>query len=58
MSEREAEDLIRKFIEHKMMWHSSDNFADGYIINQAINILGQKKVDEITQEIRKIWNDG
>jgi hypothetical protein len=57
MSEQEAEELIKKFIEYKMMWHKEDGFADRYLIHQAINILGKTKVDELTLEITKIWNE-
>lgn len=57
MSEKEAEEIIRKFIEHKMMWHSEEGFTDRYKLNQAINILGQSKVDEITTELRRVWNE-
>lgn len=57
MSEKEAEEIIRKFIEYKMMWYSEEGFTDRYRLNQAINILGQSKVDEITIELRKVWNE-
>ncbi len=57
MSESEAEKLIRRFVEHKMMWHSEEGFEDRYAINQALNILGEDKVKKITAEVRELWND-
>jgi len=39
MNEQEAEELIKKFLEYKMMWHKEDGFVDSYILKQAMNIL-------------------
>jgi hypothetical protein len=57
MSEKEAEEVLRKFLEYKMMWHSQDNYANKYDVHHAMNVLGPKKVDEITKEFHKIWNE-
>jgi len=57
MNEQEAEELIKKFLEYKMMWHKEDGFVDSYILKQAMNILGQDKVTELTLQAHKIWND-
>jgi hypothetical protein len=57
MSKEEAEDLVRRFLEHKMMWHSADGFVNSYAVHQAINILGPDKVEQITKEFHKIWNE-
>lgn len=57
MSEKEAEELIRKFLEYKMMWHTEEGFGDRYLLHVALNILGKDKVDKLTTEISKIWNE-
>lgn len=57
MSEKEAEEIIRKFLEYKMMWHTEEGFGDRYALHAAINVLGKDKVDKITTEIHKIWNE-
>jgi hypothetical protein len=57
MSKEEAEELFRKFLEYKMMWHKEDGFTSSYLLHQAINILGKDKVDELTLEIRRIWSE-
>jgi hypothetical protein len=57
MSKEEAEDIVRKFLEHKMMWHSSEGFLNTYTVHQAMNVLGQDKVDQIRKEFHKVWNE-
>lgn len=56
MSESEAEKLIERFIEHKMMWHREDNFTNIYLVYQARNIVGEKKYQEIQQRLHNLWN--
>ena len=57
MSEKEAEELIVKFLEYKMMWHKEEGFAPSYILKQAMDILGKDKVDELTLKAHKLWNE-
>jgi len=57
MSEKEAEQLYRRYLEHKMMWHREDNFADLHVVPVAVHVLGLKKLDEIYQELHKLWNE-
>jgi hypothetical protein len=57
MSEKEAEQLYRRYLEHKMMWHKEDGFADLHTVPIAVHVLGLKKLDEIYQELHKLWNE-
>lgn len=57
MSEKEAEELYRRYLEHKMMWHKEDGFADLYQIPVVVGILGLDRVGEISDELHKLWNE-
>jgi hypothetical protein len=57
MSEKEAEQLYRRYLEHKMIWHREDGFPDLYAVPSAVHVLGLDKVDEIGKEIHKLWNE-
>jgi hypothetical protein len=57
MSREDAEKLIKRFLEHKMLWFTDDGFADKYLIHQAMNIIGPEEVDKISKELKKEWDE-
>lgn len=57
MSEKEAEQLYRRYLEHKMMWHREDGFPDLYAVPHAVDILGLKKINDISKELHTLWNE-
>ena len=57
MSKEEAKNLIRKFVEYKMLWFTDDGFGDRYLLHQAMNLLGQEEVDRISKELKIEWDE-
>jgi len=57
MSEKDARELIKRFVEYKMLWFTSEGFGDKYLLNQAMNILGPEEVERIHQQLKKEWDE-
>lgn len=57
MSREEAIFVIKKWIEHKMLWFNDSSFENKYLVHQAINIIGMEEVDNIAKQIKNNWDD-
>lgn len=57
MSKDEATDLIKEWLQHKMLWFDDSSFSSKYLVNQAINVIGPDEVDRIYKELKTNWQD-
>lgn len=57
MSREEAVNVIKEWIEHRMLWFNDNSFTNKYLVHQAINILGTEEVDKIHKELKNNWED-
>ena len=57
MSKEEAELLIKNWYEYKLMWWADDAGKDKHLIEKAMSVLGKDRVEEIINNLRKIWNE-
>lgn len=57
MSKEEATEIVKRWVEHKMLWFDDSSFESKYLIHQAINIVGLEEVDNITKQIKSEWDD-
>lgn len=57
MSKEEAEEIIKRWVEHKMMWFDDSFFENRYVLHQAINVIGTEEVDKIARTLRETWED-
>jgi len=57
MSKEEAVDLIKKWLEHKMLWFEDSTFPNKYLVYQAMNLIGSDEVDKIHKELKIQWED-
>jgi hypothetical protein len=57
VSREEAVNVIKEWIEHRMLWFNDNSFTNKYLVHQAINILGTEEVDKIHKELKNNWED-
>lgn len=57
MSKEEAIEIVKRWVEHKMLWFDDSSFENKYLIHQAINLVGLDEVDKITKQIKTEWDE-
>lgn len=57
MSREEAIEIVKRWVEHKMLWFDDSSFENKYIVHQAINMIGVEEVDKITKQLKAEWDE-
>jgi hypothetical protein len=57
MSELEAELILRRWFENKMLWFEEEGPHGWVVLHQAMSVLGKDEVDRINAEVKKLLED-
>lgn len=57
VSREEAVDIVKQWLEYKMLWFDDYCSQNKYIVYQAINLIGAEEVDNIAKQIKNNWDD-